>query len=874
MSEQRRWARTGARGFRALIVVGVLAVTPPASAATAAEAAGSADSRAPMSVAGPSIDTGIPAPSGPDETGGAIVAAAPHEAVSVHADGAGIQVVALPAWASAPERLAAALIQVTASGSDETATVAIPGRGEILVVRPGERASASALAPAGRSVRLATSAVMDITVKVVAWIENDARTYVPDGGIGIAPTVARRVEEPATGRRLSSAAGLTVQLTGLGGIPTSTSAVLAEATIASDEAGELQASVMGGWRPLSATAAGSVFTQLLLIPVGTDGSVVLRATRPMSLTLRTVGWLSVGKPWLGPDTTGGVVAVRPTALPFGTADGVSAVALPDLPTDTNVTALVTGQAFGTGDVRIDAVAKPGTRRLGASGTTTGLVLVPQAQDGVVVSTDGRVAAHAQVVGYVRTTPERAPRATPRALSMDDTGGAVSVTLDGGPVLDRRENGFGRLSGRVTAANGIQSVAVNVPGYPTFFASVDHLRDTFVAELVLPEGTVEVTVVATDSTGALGIVRRELRVEAPSENATFLAPTVHKASSTDLGSVRRVGPTSIVTSAPLPVRAGDVLLTDPFARSATGLSRVVTAVQQRGRSLVYMTRPATLTEVFSQASIGSSPSAPTVASGALRPRLAVDLQTTPVELPYELTVPVRQDLGVLPGLTGTASASIGVSGTARLSMRANHGFFTTTLDHFEASVDSTVAGEVSMNARYTDGGALKAKIGEISAIEVPLVVAGVPFVVRVPVQVFVKVGGTAGIDASFSKTVAVSLAYDATSKAWAAPVFALDDPLQWRMRAQFTGDTGIGADVGPSISVAELVSVSAPVELTAIAVSGTASIEASQDEPLAACSSGTPLRASSGIGISLRASIAGLDLPLVDTRRAELTWLTC
>ena len=249
---------------------------------------------------------------------------------------------------------------------------------------------------------------------------------------------------------------------------------------------------------------------------------------------------------------------------------------------------------------------------------------------------------------------------------------------------------------------------------------------------------------------------------------------------------------------------------------------------------------------------------------------------PVVVPYNLTLPASFDLSLLgiKGLTGSASGSAGISGAGTFNLTVTMGWFTPTLNYLSAKVETTMATALQIKAAYSDGGAFKAKLGEVQTVVVPFVIAGLPFVIRVPVQIFAKVEGETTLDASISKLISLEFIYDKSTTGWQTPILDLNQPVNWSLGATVKGNTGLGIDVVPSVSVAEVVGISSTLEFTAISAKGTAEFTAGNAKTTGICSGTNPLRVYSGIGISGDASILGFSNTLFGPLRGDMVWLNC
>lgn len=836
------------------------------------------------------IDTSIPKSSGPNEVGGALIAGSATEFTDVTLDGAGTKVVQLPSQDRAPKELAGAIVQVTATAGPSNISIAVKGHVVPIVDVPARSTmSTSALLPAGRSVSLTSTGAVNVHLRLIAWIENDALQYVPDGGVGVATKPVVRVDtwDGLDSQWLMQSKGQQVQLTGLGGIPTKVSAVLVEAKIDTDtpasRRGELlQGKVDGAWRTLSAAESGESYDELMLVPVSPEGLINIRSNAPMNVRLTAVGWLSVGKPWLAPDQAGGVVAVRPADLPAASITGGKVLRTPDLPVSDNTTALVTGQAFGSGQVQFTAAADKTQRSLQVRGAATSLVLMPQAQDGLSISAGTGVRASAQVVGYVRTAPSRAVR----SKSMDTAQAPLAVALDvaEGGTLNRVADGYAHLSGTVTSSDGTESVAINVPGFPTYYALIDHLTNRFTAELVLPAGSQTFTVVATDSKMNTVSVTRQVQVIAPAPTATITSTNVRHLTADAIAKIETVTPNSVISSEPLALVPGNILVTDPFKLTKTGLSRVITAIEKHGSETVYCTKLAEITQMVTQAAIGASGAGQTSVSTPASKGKSTDLRLSPratltadpAVYPYSVDLPASFDLATLniPGLTGSAGGSVGVSGAGTINLTVNVGWFINSMKTFSAKLDATMKAQIALTASYSDGGLLKAKLGEVQTVVLPFTIAGLPFVLRVPVSIFAKVGGKATLSAGASKYLSLEFAYDEDKAGWQTPVLDVEQPVTWSLEATLEGDTGIGVDIAASVTVAEVVGIAPRVELTAIAAKGTAVFSAGDSKTTGICSGPNPLRVYSGVGVAVDATVLGFTTTLMKETRWDKDWFTC
>lgn len=833
----RRWMSTRKPGRPALVlsmamVVGISGAwaTSPANAAPpaavdAVSAEESQDAALRAMIESRTVEATIPdASESADLVGGPISPNFTGTFVKTTFTGPGVQPLRMPDVDKAPSEAAGALIQVTTHSKGTPVTVWAEGtNAPLLKVPRGGVTSTSTVVRWGQPFTVRTSAKADVYVVVHGWILDDPGAGIAAGGVGLAESrVPRLSTRKGQGARwLAHRAGREIQLTGLGGVPTKTSGVVVEAFLKPESGAEvaLEMGVGGQWRELSRLTSRNPVTQLLVLPVRADGTVALRSTAPLNARLTPLAWLSAGQAWTAPEQEGGFVAIRPDVINDGELGKGGVFDVPGIPDATNVIAAVSGQAFGRGDITITTAGASGASiPLPVRGPSTGLLLIPDAQEGARITLSGSVKATVHVVGYVRVAQPtgRVARSTsPITLRPELTNGAnVNIA----------NTGVFTVRGRASSAVGIQDVAITMPGYPTFHAEVDHLAGTFTADLRPPEGTHRLTFTATDSEGGTTSVNRTVTVTTPGAYDDILSERAVSLNSKAQRQIKRVAKNRIQAGQRLvdgqgqPITAGAVLLSAPFAASDEGLSRFVTAVEARPEGVVYHTRAPKMNEIFEQASLG-------VDDGSSRtPRF--DYFNDNVSIDYKLPYDFKKDWGS-GSLTGSVWLDAEASGNVWIKVVIGSSWYFPQLDFLDITGEHLFKADAGANANLD----YQSDLYTVTPFKSTIMAGPVPVVITVPLRVYLDLKGSVEVTAYGETTVTWRVLYTREEMwgetGWRAPEWEFDGP-KWRITGEYSADMRIGVEIRPRVTLAEALGVAGPVDFTLLGLKGAGKMEADSE----------------------------------------------
>ena len=729
----------------------------------------------------------------------------------------------MPDRTLAPAGAAGALIQVTTHSRGQAVTVWVDGSdAPLLKVPAGGVTSTSTVVPWDRPFSVRTSAQADVYVVVHGWIVDDPHAGVAAGGVGLAGERVVRLDTGAThdARWLMRDAGRPVQLTGLGRVPTKTSGVVVEAYLqpSSDAVVSLQMGSGGMWRDVTTLASRAPVTQLLVLPVSADGTASLRSTRPLNVRLTPLAWLSAGEAWEAPERAGGFVPVLPDAVNDGHLGEGGTFEVPGIPDTDNVIAAVSGQAFGNGTLEIATRSSdPHTITLPVRGPSTGLVLIPDAQDGARISLSGSLEATVNVVGYVRVAQPaiRSPReASDIRLTPD---------LPEGAQVDLGKTGLLTVRGQVGSDRGIQDVAITLPGYPTFHAEINQITGAFTADLRPPAGTHSFTFTATDSEGGTTSVARTVSVTRANPYDEILARGTVSLSAKSMARITRVTASRIFSTGPLldaqgqAISAGAVVLSRPFAASKDGLSRVVTAVASGKGGIVYYTRSPQMNEIFEQAALG-------VDDPRAKPRYDYfnDEIYKSYTFPYEFT----KDWGS-GALTGSIWLKAAALGEVRIKLVIGSTWFFPQLDFLDVEGNNVFKADAGakVNLDYKD---------DLYA-DTPFKVVGmagpVPIVIAVPLRVYLNLQGSVEVTAYGEVSVTWRVLYTREEMfggtGWRDLEWKINPP-KWRITGKYSADMKLGVEIRPRVTLAEALGLAGPIDVTLLGLTGAGQLEANSD----------------------------------------------
>lgn len=740
--------------------------------------------------------------------------------VKTRFEGAARQPLRMPDIAKAPDDAAGALIQVTTHSKGPAVTVWIDGAAAPLLRVPrGGVTSTSTVVRWGEPISVRTSAQADVYVVVHGWVLDDPEADVAAGGVGLAAERVVRLDTRATrsARWLVHDAGRTVQLTGLGGLPTKTSGVVVEAYLEPQSGRDVSLQMGGGgsWREITRVASRNPVTQLLVMPVSADGSVNLRATQPLNVRLTPLAWLSSGEAWKAPEQAGGFVPIRPDAVNDGQLGKGGVFDVPGIPDATNVIAAVSGQAFGDGGLRISTTgADPHSVTLPVRGPSTGLLLIPDAQDGARISLAGSLEATVNVVGYVRVA-QPAGRVARSASDIQ-----LTPELADGARINLASTGVLSVSGQASSDRGIQDVSISLPGYPLFHAEIDHLTGTFSADLRPPAGTHTLTFTATDAEGGTVSVTRTVTVIAADPYAEILAKGAVSLSSESLSRITKVTKSRIFATSPLlgaagqPVTAGDVVLSAPFAASEEGLSRAITAIAVMPEGITYFTGAPELSQIFEQASLGVDEPAQRTPRYEISENAAIDYT-----MPYEF----KKDWGS-GALTGSIWLNAEASGQVWIKVVIGSTWFFPELQFFDTEGTHLFKADAGANAALD----YQNDIYTSTPFKSTIMAGPVPVVITVPLRVYLDLKGSAEITAYAETTATWRVMYTAEEMwgetGWRDLEWEFRGP-NWRINGNYSADMRVGVEIRPRVTLAEALGVAGPVDFTLLGLKGAGEMNA-------------------------------------------------
>jgi len=733
------------------------------------------------------------------------------------------QALRMPDVAIAPADAVGALIQVTAHSKGSSVRLWADGtRAPVLDVPKGGVKSTSTVVRWDSPFHLRSSAKADVYVVVHGWILDDPGADIAAGGIGLATKPVTRLDTSRSNGPawLTRSEGREIQLTGLGGVPTTTSGVVVEAYLEPTTAREtaLQVGNAGRWRDLTRLESRTPVTQLLVLPVSSDGVITMRSNRALDVRLTPIAWLSAGEAWSAPEASGGFVPIRPDAVNDGRLGRGGVFDIPGVPDVSNVIAAVSGQAFGDGELSISTPGPDGhSVTLPVRGPSTGLLLIPGAQDGARISLRGDLDATVNVVGYVRiaqTGPEVA-RSAPDITLMPD--------VTEGEVVNLAETGTLAVRGRAASPLGIQDVAIDLPGYPTFHAQIDHLTGTFTADLRPPVGTHTLTFTATDTAGARSSTTRTITVIGADPYAEILAEGVVSLTPAGVKGITRVSKSTIVAKRPLldgegrPVEAGSVVLSAPFAASDEGLSRAITAISVKPAGVVYHTSAPQLGQIFEQATLGVEPDEERRTRYSISENAAAEYA-----LPYEF----KKEFGS-GSLTGSVSLNALAAGRIWIVIHIGSTWFFPELELLQVEGSHGFKADAGLTVELD----YKNDLYTATPFKSTVMVGPLPVVIAVPLRVYVDLQGTAEITAGGETVAMWKVLYTRDpylgASGWRNLEWNFIGPV-WRISGEYDADMKLGVEIRPRVTLAEAVGVEGPVDFTILGLRGAGTMEAASD----------------------------------------------
>lgn len=846
-----------------------------------------------------------------NERGGAIVPVTSTESVSADFSGAGSQRVTLPARDVMPPVVAGALIQVTATALDGAVRVTVsadeegrrtPAVGADSASVQGATSSATVLVDGGPTIWVHVDNAATVGIQVVAWVSDDERNDVGQGGVGIAAkpenvlnTRANAGDSQQEMEWLGQKNGLALYLTGRGGIPANAAQmvlVAAHLDVVGDEAGAYEALLAktgtGDWQPLARVANVGSYDQLLAIPVDDTGLVRLRTTAPMDITMNVVGWVSRGYATQPPVEGGALTPIAQHPVSAADLRSGSTFELPGIPQQSGeVTALVSSQAFGNGTIELTGSHLGDLSSFEVGGDSTALALLPGAQDPISVSVTGNVSLNFQVLGYVRVA-----ETTSRAKSEDVAKPRLRVTPLGASV-DATRTGRVTVSGIVKDANGIVDVRVKVDDLKRRpFASINDADGSFSLDLVLSGGRHRLVVTARDFAGNKASHLLVFNVVAPEAGSPVVAPDTIVLTNALQRLVTDVKPRYIdMTSKGLPpVYPGGMIVADPFPRAAQGLLRRVRTVERVDDATWRIwTSEASLTDVLVSGDIKRAE------SGALQPRagwgswdLSLDFKKNPMKFGWDFTLPI--DLHAKSILETEASwfdaalqGSLNIKGSTSfaLSVRMKMEWFVVpvgaVLDYFSFQLRNKV--KLSLNDSFAG-----VQDGHLAAVETPL---GNPFSLTIPVMTGVSVtaslapylktmvNGKFRLDGFVEKRMGFDFTYDAAKGGWQTPAEDLNSDTVMQAELTTSGNSRFGFKIVGSLRFNDLVGISATTDLMLLGFEGKGTLKFGTHMPEPTfCTGSDDLRIFTTI--NQRVSIVGVteSVPIAGMEPWTYEWYRC
>ncbi|MGA1596893.1 MAG: hypothetical protein ACO4AG_09725 [Candidatus Nanopelagicales bacterium] len=736
------------------------------------------------------------------------------------------QALRMPDVTAAPANAAGALIQVTAHSKGAPVSLWTDGtRAPLLDVPRGGVKSTSTVVRWDSPFHLRSSAKADVYVVVHGWILDDPGADIAAGGIGLATKRVTRLDTSQSNGPawLTRSEGREIQLTGLGGVPTTTSGVVVEAYLEPTTAREtaLQVGNAGRWRDLTRLESRTPVTQLLVLPLSSDGVITMRSTRALDVRLTPLAWLSAGEAWSAPEASGGFVPIRPDAVNDGRLGRGGVFDIPGIPDVSNVIAAVSGQAFGDGELSISTPGPDGhSVTLPVRGPSTGLLLIPGAQDGARITLRGDLDATVNVVGYVRIAQ------TGASVARSATDITLVPDITEGEVVNLAETGTLAVRGRATSPLGIQDVAVDLPGYPTFHAQIDHLTGTFTADLRPPAGTHTLTFTATDTEGARSSTTRTITVIAADPYAEILAEGVVSLTPAEVKAITRVSKSTIVAKRPLldgqgqPVVAGSIVLSAPFAASDEGLSRAITAISVRPAGIVYHTSAPQMGEIFEQASFGVEPEEQRTARYGFSDNVAMN---------YSLPYTFEKELGS-GALTGSVWLNAEAWGQLWVKVVIGSSWFFPQMEFLDVTGDHWFKADAGANVNLD----YQRDLYTATPFKSTVMVGPVPVVISVPLRVYLDLQGSAEITAYAEARATWRVLYTQEEwgvdgkKGWRDLEWDLHGGPRWRINGEYDADMKLGIELRPRLTLAEALGVAGPVDFTLLGLKGAGEMVADSD----------------------------------------------
>lgn len=760
--------------------------------------------------------------------------------------------VVLPAL---PDEAGGALIQVTMQSRGAAALTVADAAKNAPAVRllslPRAGTSSTSALVGTRSVVVTASAAVTVQIATMAWVvrPDEATDPLAPGAVGVAVPVMRLDTAKGLGDTWFSGNGRVVQLTGRGGIPTTTvDAVLAHVTLqAKSGASTLSYTANKATNAVLASEAGRQVSTLAYLPVNDRGEVTLQTSNPATVTITPMGWVSSGNYFQRPIWTGGVTTVNPRSLARGTLPAKQTLAPVDVPAGAEAALLVNLQANGSGRVTVGGAAFATT-----AASVTGLIPAPVRGPRPTLVTTGALTGHVTSVGWVLIG------------DVNDTGNP-SVTIDGGASIEPSLKGDGEfiLSGTATDAFGIEGVEVEIPdsGNRSVNARVDPLTGRWSLPYSPPAGTWEVLVTAYDHAGNAASSTIKVTVDEIDPNEMLIAPNsvILNGAQTELVGTLAAA-TMTYTGATLPFKPGDIVTIAPGSKAPDGAMRKVLAVDPRpGGGWAIYTEQALVGDALRQANFGVTPDIIEPLEGSTarhRPRASVTIEPV-ITLPYNFT---REGEKKWKNESGTLKAEAWIKGATfgDVSLRIKADLVTFfdvpvwgDLRFFQAHftnttrVDVKLKGTAGKTKKIIDDWELSPKIDTGAFLAGP-----------VPIQTYLQPKGYVDLQAQLDikgyaeKFMSVTATYDDDRGGWQDLQTNFVQPLKWRIEIAFDGKAEAGVKLYEVVMIAGLLGPSLDVRLGLLGVEGNASLILDWAEESPICDVTVRLYSQIGVGLGL------------------------
>ena len=651
------------------------------------------------------------------------------------------KVLALPARKGLDVKKAPIVVQLTVTGAAKPGTVSLwtpggarPGTSQVRFARGASSTTVLAVTdPRGR-IALRSSQKVRVSIDVLGRFRGTAAARPAPGGTRVvAPT--RLVDRGARYGAWPTRTGREVQVPvlGVGAVPASgVRAVWLSVQARSATPGSLSFRAAGsGSLASGAVASGpSWSTTLVLAPVGSDGTIRMRASRavPKDLRVVVVGWVAEQSArQVASAASGGIVLAAEQKLSPRLTSTAGDRRVYRIPAARPGVATAAREAVvalrltstAAGDVRVAPSARALTsaaavRTRVARGQSSRIVLSVPVKAGVSYLSvpRGTRVLSATVQGYLGSTVSRTRDRVAPALKI--TSHRDRATVD--RVTTPRVELVGTV---VDRGSGVRRVEILGDGVRLGAATIDTSRRTprWTFKTSVPDGTHRLTAKAVDRAGRTTTRSIRITVAAPKAGATVVAPDVTVAPASLTKGITKVDASTVTLSGTAPsVEVGDVLVAGVTATTPGGLARKVVAVELRSGTTVLRTRQAELTEIFEQVDVSVSgvPVSEDVAGrasagGALVDALSVSqgVGTTGTVDLVRLASPADSVSGrVKASLTYDVETTLAADLSLKITTRRKGFWFTTSLEHFSLAFSVTESSSTTLAGSLTTPGVNK------------------------------------------------------------------------------------------------------------------------------------------------------------------------